>query len=131
MVDIQVRPFLDLTRQSVRQRLLNKIATGHFFAVLFSPPCSTFTRVVWANKRGPRPIRSYRAPRGFSRLTWAERKRASWGNSMADFTFEGFEQQAKQGGIAIFENPEDLGAVKSGENFDVRPASMWQWDDFL
>ena len=130
MVDIQVRPFLDLTKQSVQQRLLNKIATGHFFAVLFSPPCSTFTRVVWANKRGPRPIRSYRAPRGFSRLTWAERKRADWGNSMTDFTFEGFEQQAKQGGMAIFENPEDLGAVKNGENFGVRPASMWQWDDF-
>ena len=50
---------------------------------------------------------------------------------MADFTFKGFELQAKQqDGIAIFENPEDLGAMRSGENFGVRPASMWQWEQF-
>ena len=50
---------------------------------------------------------------------------------MADFTFKGFELQAKQqDGIAIFENPEDPGAMRSGENFGVRPASMWQWEQF-
>ena len=131
MVDIQVRPFLDLTQKEVQQRLLNKIATGHYDAVLFSPPCSTFSRVVWANRHGPRPVRSCRFPRGLNRLTWAERKRATWGNTMADFTFKGFELQAKQqDGIAIFENPEDLGAMRSGENFGVRPASMWQWEQF-
>ena len=49
---------------------------------------------------------------------------------MADFTFNGFELHAKQQGIAIFENLEDLGAMRtsSGENFGVRPASMWQWE---
>lgn len=131
MVDIQVRPFLDLTQKGVQQRLLNKIATGHYDAVLFSPPCSTFSRVVWANRHGPRPVRSCRFPRGLNRLTWAERKRATWGNTMADFTFKGFELQAKQqDGIAIFENPEDLEALRNGENFGVRPASMWQWEQF-
>ena len=131
MVDIQVRPFLDLTREAVQRRLLNKINSGYYFAVLLSPPCSTFSRVVWANKRGPRPVRSFAQPRGLHRLTWAERKRANWGNTMTDFSFEAFLSQAKQPGhIAVFENPEDLGAVKSGENFGIRPASMWQWDKF-
>ena len=123
MVDIQVRPFLDLTREAVQRRLLNKINPGYYFAVLLSPPCSTFSRVVWANKRGPRPVRSFAQPRGLHRLTWAERKRANWGNTMTDFSFEAFLSQAKQPGhIAVFENPEDLGAVKNGENFGIRPA---------
>lgn len=32
--------------------------------------------------------------------------------------------------MTVFENPEDLGAVKSGEHRGVRPASMWQWEQF-
>ena len=32
--------------------------------------------------------------------------------------------------MALFENPEDLGAIESGEHRGVRPASMWQWDAF-
>ena len=70
-------------------------------------------------------------PRGFNRMTWAERKRANWGNTMTDFTYKGFEIQVIDvGGIAVFENPEDLGAVKHGEHRGVRPASMWQWEQF-
>ena len=130
MIDIQVRPFLDLTRSDVQQRLLSKIASGKYFAVLFSPPCSTFSRVVWANRRGPRPVRSYVHPRGLARLTWAERKRANWGNTMSDFTYKAFELQVEKGGMALFENPEDLGAIKSGEHRGIRPSSMWQWQQF-
>ena len=131
MVDIQVRPYHDLTSPKVQQNLLSKIASGRYFAVLFSPPCSTFTRVVWANRKGPRPVRSYTMPRGFNRMTWAERKRANWGNTMTDFTYKGFKIQVIDvGGIAVFENPEDLGAVKHGEHRGVRPASMWQWEQF-
>ena len=122
MVDIQVRPYHDLTSPKVQQNLLSKIASGRYFAVLFSPPCSTFTRVVWANRKGPRPVRSYTMPRGFNRMTWAERKRANWGNTMTDFTYKGFEIQVIDvGGIAVFENPEDLGAVKHGEHRGIRP----------
>ena len=90
MVDIQVKPHLDLTQKAVQERLLSKIASGEYFAVLISPPCSTFSRVTWANKRGPRPVRSYVWPRGFTRLSWTERKRANWGNIMADFFLFGF-----------------------------------------
>ena len=87
MVDIQVRPYLDVTLPKVREYLLNKISTGQYFAVLLSPPCSTFSRATWANRKGPRPVRSFVYPRGFKRLTWSERKRADWGNVLADFHF--------------------------------------------
>eukprot|EP00435_Cladocopium_sp_Y103_P058340 s2357_g20.t1 len=132
MVDIQVKPHLDLTQKKVQENLLNKIASGKYFAVLLSPPCSTFSRVTWANRRGPRPVRSFVMPRGFIRLTWAERKRANWGNTMADFSFLAFAEQMKHADtMALFENPEDLGAIKSGEHQGRRPASMWQFEMFL
>ena len=64
-------------------------------------------------------------------MRWAERRKARWGNTMADFTFKGFRTQVIQvGGLALFENPEDLGAVKSEEHRGIRPASMWQWESF-
>ena len=131
MVHIQVRPFLDLTQREVQKRLLSRIVSGAYFAILLSPPCSTFSRVTWANRKGPRPVRSFRFPRGMIRLTWAERKKANWGNTMADFSFEAFAKQMQQKGrLALFENPEDLGAVKAGEHAGTRPASMWQWPQF-
>ena len=53
------------------------------------------------------------------------------GNTMTDFTYKGFEIQVIDvGGIAVFENPEDLGAVKHGKHRGIRPASMWQWEQF-
>eukprot|EP00435_Cladocopium_sp_Y103_P022415 s1608_g5.t1 len=65
-------------------------------------------------------------------MTWSERKRANWGNIMADFSFVAFETQMKHGTVmALFENPEDLGAIKSGENRGYRPGSMWQFEMFI
>lgn len=50
---------------------------------------------------------------------------------MADFAFEAFTAQMAHGGhMPLFENPKDLGAVKSGEHAGKRPASMWQRDQF-
>ena len=50
---------------------------------------------------------------------------------MADFTYEGFRVQSLEvEGMALFENPEDLGAIKYGEHQGKRPASMWQWEAF-
>ena len=46
---------------------------------------------------------------------------------MADFTFQAIQAQAHHvGHIAIFENPEDLGAIRQGHLQGQRPASMWQ-----
>ena len=126
-----MKPYLDVTLPKVRELLLNKVVSGRYFAVLLSPPCSTFSRATWANRKGPRPVRSFVFPRGFWRMTWSERKRANWGNVLADFSFKVFlAQSATAGGMALFENPEDLGAVKSGENMGIRPSSMWQWREF-
>ena len=51
---------------------------------------------------------------------------------MADFSFLAFAMQMKHVHVmALFENPEDLGAIKSGPNSGRRPGSMWQFEQFL
>lgn len=131
MVDIRVRPHLDLTKASVQKELLNKISSGFYAAIILSPPCSTFTRATFSNRRGPRPVRSYVHLRGHLRLTWTERRKANWGNSMTDFSFQVCKLVQDMDTIVIFENPEDLGAVQVGPYAGQRPASMWQWPLFL
>ena len=127
MVDIKVRPHLDLTKDSVQRDLLNKISAGYYAAIILSPPCSTFTRATFSNRKGPRHVRSYVHLRGLSRLTWTERKKANWGNTMTDFSFQVCKAVQNMDTMLIFENPEDLGAVQAGHYRGQRPASMWQW----
>ena len=130
MVDIKVRPHLDLTKGAVQQSLLNKIKAGVYAAIIMSPPCSTFTRATFSNRRGPRPVRTFVHLRGLPRLTWTERKKANWGNVMTDFSYEVCKAVRKTHTIVIFDNPEDLGAIQQGPFEGLRPASMWQWPIF-
>ena len=130
MIDIKVRPHLDLTKESVRKRILLKLQTGNYHAIILSPPCSTFSRAPWSNRKGPRPVRSYVHHRGLQRLTWSERKKADWGNTL-DFTLKLIQTAInKDVRFILFENPEDLGALQQGPYEGQRPASMWQDEKF-
>lgn len=62
-LDIQHNRRLDFTQPGVQKTWLQRISAGNFDAVVTTPPCSTFSRAVWANDRGPYPLRS----RAFSR----------------------------------------------------------------
>ena len=52
-VDILKNRLHDLSIGTTQQRWLQRIAAGEFDAVLASPPCSTYSRAVWANAFGP------------------------------------------------------------------------------
>ena len=52
-VDIQRSRRMDLTSPRVQKRHLQAIDSGVYDAVILTPPCSTFSRAVWANDRGP------------------------------------------------------------------------------
>ena len=66
-------------------------------------------------------------PRGLTRLSWTERKKAEWGNTLKEFTFEAIALALQLDvDMILFENPEDLGAMQSGPYEGQRPASMWQ-----
>jgi hypothetical protein len=128
-LDILRNAKVNFALDKVRDFWLTKIKAKEFHLVISSPPCSTFSRDPWANLWGPRPIRSHVFPRGFTWLKWSQKRLAALGNTLADFSFEALIQQVQLGGLVIKEQPEDLGAVKSGPWAGKRPASMWQFEE--
>ena len=122
-VDILRKPFTDLSNLQTQNIFLERVRDGSYFAVVLSPPCSTFSRAPWRNRRGPRPIRSYEYPDGLPGLRWAERRKARLGNILADFSLRVAAAALDlQCSFVLLEQPEDLGAVATGH----RPSSMWQ-----
>ena len=127
-IDIKRRPRIDLSYSKQRKKILEKIKSGYYDAVLLSPPCSTFSRAPWANRKGPRPVRSFASPRGLDSLSAAERDRAILGNIFADFCYEVIICSLDAGvDLLLLEQPEDLGAMRYGPYQGLRPSSMWQW----
>ena len=49
---------MDLTIPRIQKKWLRLVSAGRYFAVVVTPPCSTFSRAVWANDEGPYPLRS-------------------------------------------------------------------------
>ncbi len=130
-VDVQRNRSNDLTIPKVQQRWPQAISSGRFDALVTTPRCSTFSRAVWANDRGPPPLRSSTFPRGFPWLRWGRRRKAEFGNILADVSFEAFKRQVRaKPGVAVMEQPEDLGAANNERIPHQRPASMWQFHQF-
>ena len=127
-VDIQRRPSVDLAKTKERCKLLARIRSKEFNAILLSPPCSTFSRAPWANFEGPRPFRSHAKPRGLDKLTACERDRCILGNIFADFTWEVIKLAIDEHvSFLLLEQPEDSGWLATGPYKGQRPASMWRW----
>ena len=115
-IDIKRKPWIDLSKSKERDKLWEQIKQEKFDAILVSPPCSTFSRACWA----PRPIRSYKSPKGLATLT-----------IFADFTWEVLTlASATHISFVLLEQPEDLGAMAYGPHAGERPASRWQWPAF-
>ena len=88
-VDVQVGNKMDLSYAKIRQKYLDAIKSGVYQAILISPPCSTFSRACkacWRNFKGPRPVRSFKFPRGLRILTAVERRKCNLGNTFADWS---------------------------------------------
>ena len=114
---------LDADRQ---EDFVAAILSGHFHFNLFAPPCNSWTRAVWANHSGPRPLRSAEYPLGFPWLSIANRAKAEVGNTLIHFAARCLEasRTARIRGLfshAILEFPENLGSAELGQ-----PASPFQ-----
>ena len=129
----------DLLSQDNRKRLLAAISSGHYDAVLMSPPCGTWSRAPWANQFGPRPLRTSNYPWGFPWLEGDRQQKVAASNSMVRLCIDVLELIETMRFTLFFwlEHPEDLGAVatyrrKKGKQWfhqvdsGVRPASIWQ-----
>ena len=110
-------------RPQVREQVLRTISSGEVDAIVASPPCSTFSRARWANRQGPKPLRSARFPRGFARLKAKDRQKTEEANTLVDFAVEALTEIVKRGGLALLEHPEDLGKRTEGGE----PGSVWRW----
>lgn len=123
-VDIQRSKRMDLTNPKVQKRLLQAIDAGVYDAVILTPPCSTFSRAVWANDRGPYALRSFLCPWN----TRPRREKAQVGNILGDFSYEALKRQLQHPNrFGLMEQPENLGRVKKMRVPGHWPASMWQF----
>jgi hypothetical protein len=60
-------------------------------------------------------------------LKWSQKQLSSLGNKLADFSFSALKAQVEIKGWFVKEQPEDLGALRTGPWPGKRPASMWQF----
>jgi hypothetical protein len=121
----------DLLLEDVRQSLLDDIAAGRFDLVIASPPCSSFSRAVYADKEGPKPVRSFQYPLGFPWASNKSKAKAEAGNVLAYFAIAAMRTVAKSVAsgspcIGLVEHPEDLGKASLGI-----PAAIWQFPEMV
>jgi hypothetical protein len=121
----------DLLDDDVRHGLLGEMSSGTFGFVFASPPCSSFSRAVYSNTQGPKPVRSREYPLGFPWAWGKERRNAEVGNVLAFCAISAMQAVAravKRGHhcIGMLEHPEDLGRASLGV-----PASIWQLPEML
>ena len=118
----------DLSSQEKRDRIMTDLANGVYDALAASPPCDTFSRVKFANRFGPQPVRTATDLEGFKWLKGEKKRITDIGTVLAKFTLKAATVQAKTSpGIVLLEFPEDLGAVQHGEWKGTHPGSLWQF----
>lgn len=116
----------DMSKKANQLVIFQQIAARDWDVVLVSPPCNTWTRAVWSNYNGPKPMRSFDYPMGFPWLPWRTKQTCMLANTLAIFAIEVLDKQLSVGGHVLLEQPEDLGTIRSGPHAGQRPASMWQ-----
>ena len=130
--DLLRNPAHDLSVIETQAKWISELDLYNF--VICTPPCSGHSRIQWANKYGPHPVRSAMWPRGFPWLSRVDRKRAAINDNLIDFTWKVFKKidvlKQTRPVIAFGEHPEDLGRVRSAGPGAV-PASIWRAEEFL
>lgn len=124
--DICRGPHHDLLDEKVQQQLLERIRSGEFFAVLLPPPCASWSRAPWANRWGPRPLRTALHPWGLPWLEGEKLRKVASSNAMIRLCLQVLEEALKQNMGGLLEHPENLGSVRSRPSATVRPASIWE-----
>ena len=118
----------DLGLPELRARCVQEVEEGRWDAVVATPPCSSFSRALFADDEEPHPVRSKQWPLGFPWLRAHDRQKADKATELAFFAFgiiEACQNLRIQHGLicgAFLEHPEDLGIISLGK----WPASIWQ-----
>ena len=117
----------DLSSTSLWCKIFQQVESGSFDVVILTPPCGTFSRARFNfSTSGPRPLRTSIFPRGFPWLRSQDAEPAEQVQLAILFVDRSNDLALTQvgvGGFFLFEHPEQLGAVKSG---DI-PGSVWDF----
>ena len=112
----------NLLDAGVSKIFLENISKSHYDLVLVAPPCNTFSRAVFANSLGPKPVLDMCWPDGFPWLEPHNRRLADEGTRMVELALECLARAAETPSTrGLLEHPEDLGSAALGD-----PASIWQ-----
>ena len=122
-IDLVLGETYDMFDDTKWKEVAEKIRAGDYDAIIMSPPCSTWSRAVWSNKLGPKPIRSRQFPYGFPWLKGDLKEKAEIGSKLVLRCVEVLEI-APVDTICVWEHPEDLGRSRNGT-----PASVWQLEE--
>ena len=114
----------DMSDEAQWLKVRAQLEAGNFDTVIITPPCSTYSRAPWANKKGPKPVRSRAHPWGFPWLRGWQRRKADLGSLLVQRALEAARCAWEAGSSFLLEHPEDLGRVPAGE-----PASIWQLEE--
>ena len=115
----------DLTNDALAATLRHKVKERHFHAVIVTPPCNTHSRATYANRRGPRPLRSKKYPSGLPGLPKHLADKVKTADKLIKVALDLCRVAASVGTPYLVEHPEDLGATPLGV-----PASIWQSPDW-
>ena len=125
--DICRSPDQDLLEEGRQQQLMERIAKGEFIAIIMSPPCASWSRAPWANKWGPRPLRTVLHPWGSPWLEGQKLEKVASSNNMIRFCLRIIRLVQTLPNVGfLLEHPENLGSVSSRPSPVVRPASIWE-----
>ena len=113
-IDLQISEEHDMSDEDRWQELITKIRNGEFDIIIMSPPCSTWSRAVWANRLGPKPVRSREFPFGFPWLKGDLKEKAELGTAAGD-------AMHRDAGSSPSQNSLSLGAPRG-------PREVAQWN---
>jgi len=107
-VDIMRYAEDDLSNDTLQKEIRNQIMSKYWDVVIAAPPCHTFSRAMFSEHPGPRPIRDATWPRGFPWLEAKARRKAEIADSLVDFALSAIISAAAHEAICLLEFPEDL-----------------------
>ena len=114
----------DLLVDEIADMCLNKLSNGLYDFILAAPPCNTFSRAVFANRNGPRPVRDLQWPDGFPWLEPHRRQDAEQGTKLVRLSLKALELAAATGHTrGLLEHPEDL--VAAARHTSARQQGLW------
>ena len=102
----------DLSVDELWEKVATRVQAGQFHAIMMSPPCSTWSRAVWANRKGPQPVRSAAYPYGFPWLRGSAKTKAQLGTLLVQRCIDVL-RRAPRSTTCTLEHPEDLGRSRN------------------